>query len=248
MALVPISERSLREAMREPRYWQAGHPEREAFGRWVSQGWQALYGKDGPGTSGGVVFVRAYSRVRNGKVEEVGAHLRSAAERDGAAGDAKEPSVDGDIIPVMGRRGAAWGIAREYLERLRRQGSGLPGSRPAAPPAPPRAGAAIAPRPNHQDLLRQLRDDARFENTTKGNTTIWGLNGGRARLEREFDRFQPGNVQSGASGSGPYRVGELPDGLRIVARGSRDGRPTLQVQRVSPNGSIRTLEEFRFAE
>ena len=42
MAGVRMGEPELREAMRDRRYWQSGNPEREDYGRWVTQGWQAL--------------------------------------------------------------------------------------------------------------------------------------------------------------------------------------------------------------
>lgn len=70
-----VTADSLRSAMRDPRYWRAGHPEREAYFRWVSEGWQA-HVQGGEGRNG-VVQVRAYSRTRNGKTEDVAAHTRS---------------------------------------------------------------------------------------------------------------------------------------------------------------------------
>jgi hypothetical protein len=40
--LVPVVEESLRAAMRDPRYWRSGHPEREEYNRWVTEGWRAV--------------------------------------------------------------------------------------------------------------------------------------------------------------------------------------------------------------
>jgi len=79
MTFVPATEASLKRAMRDPRSWQSGHPERSAYSAWVSDGWQAL-GKASPGgrTAEGLVFVRAYDRTRNGHAEHVSAHTRSA--------------------------------------------------------------------------------------------------------------------------------------------------------------------------
>lgn len=58
--LVRITEQDLRGAMREPRYWNAAHPERQAFNAWVGQGWRALNPADGAARS--AVWVRAYMR------------------------------------------------------------------------------------------------------------------------------------------------------------------------------------------
>lgn len=37
-----MTEQDLRAVMRDPRYWTAGHPEREAYGAWVGEGWSTL--------------------------------------------------------------------------------------------------------------------------------------------------------------------------------------------------------------
>jgi hypothetical protein len=65
-----ITEADLRTAMRDPRYWQAGHPERQAFNDWVGEGWRALSAVEGAGDTR-VVRVQAYRRVRNGRTEFV---------------------------------------------------------------------------------------------------------------------------------------------------------------------------------
>ncbi|WPB86376.1 hypothetical protein [Sediminicoccus rosea] len=67
---IHVTEESLRAAMRDPRYWRSGHPEREEYNRWVTEGWRAVV-NEGQG-KGGVVQVRAYTRTRNGKTEQVG--------------------------------------------------------------------------------------------------------------------------------------------------------------------------------
>lgn len=63
--LIPVTEESLRAAMRDPRYWRPGHPEREAYNHWVTEGWQAFV-REGGGRKG-VVHVRAYTRTGNGR-------------------------------------------------------------------------------------------------------------------------------------------------------------------------------------
>jgi hypothetical protein len=80
MSFIPIAERTLRAAVREPRYWHDGHPEREAFHAWVSQGWRDLVASPHRTADGAcVAFVRAYTRVRNGRTERVSAHTRSVS-------------------------------------------------------------------------------------------------------------------------------------------------------------------------
>lgn len=93
--LVPITEDSLRSAMRDERYWRSGHPERADYHRWVTNGWEAIV-RDGA-RGGGVVHVQAYTRVRDGKTEHVAAHTRSGppggdrADRHDARG--RDPNI-----------------------------------------------------------------------------------------------------------------------------------------------------------
>lgn len=113
MSFIPITERTLRAAMREPRYWQDGHPEREAFHAWVFQGWRDLVASPHRTADGaGVAFVRAYTRVRNGRTEHVGAHTRSTGAREGGSRPSESSGHDTsarddqwpDVVPIMGRR------------------------------------------------------------------------------------------------------------------------------------------------
>ena len=90
MATVPITEADLKRAMRDPRYWQSGHPEREDWSAWVTEGWQGL--ENGASTRGPggekVVRVRAYVRRRGGKTHHVGAYTQTRHSADGEGGDA----------------------------------------------------------------------------------------------------------------------------------------------------------------
>lgn len=102
---IPVTEESLRAAMRDPRYWRSGHPEREEYNRWVTEGWRAVV-NEGQG-KGGVVQVRAYTRTRNGKTEQVGAHTRA----DPPGGDAKDGSEStgdegGFALPIRDSAGS----------------------------------------------------------------------------------------------------------------------------------------------
>jgi len=63
---------------------------------------------------------------------------------------------------------------------------------------------------------------------TKGATTQWEKPGGMVDADRDFDARHPENVQPLPGGG---RVGDLPDGRKIVVRPhSTDGRPTLEIQ------------------
>jgi hypothetical protein len=123
---VPIDAARLRAAVADERYWNAGHPERGAWQRWVADGYQALYSNDRASGGGGVVHVRAY--VRDGHA--VAAHMRGAPHREsrdvGSTSDAEDrPRADaprsgsslrdlttsrrsllngGSVVPVMAPR------------------------------------------------------------------------------------------------------------------------------------------------
>ena len=72
---VPVDAAALRAAVADDRYWQTSHPENAAWRSWVTDGYQAVYGKQRE--QGGVVHVRAYTRNRDGHTEHVRAHTRS---------------------------------------------------------------------------------------------------------------------------------------------------------------------------
>jgi hypothetical protein len=60
VAAVRITETDSKAAIGDRRYWQVGHPERQAFSGWVTDGYRALIG--GRSTAGDGVWVRAYTR------------------------------------------------------------------------------------------------------------------------------------------------------------------------------------------
>jgi uncharacterized protein YqcC (DUF446 family) len=39
---ISLTEQDIQGAMRDERYWRPGHPEREAFVRWVTSGYEGL--------------------------------------------------------------------------------------------------------------------------------------------------------------------------------------------------------------
>lgn len=124
MASIPITHASLREAIRDPRYWQDGHPERKAYTDWVADGYQALEGsrlQNGEGRT--MVFVSAYTRQRDGRTEQVSAYVQNRSSPGGRedartqnAGSAENSkrsfedkphsgSTSGSLITLIGTEG-----------------------------------------------------------------------------------------------------------------------------------------------
>lgn len=114
-----VTESSLREAMRDDRYWHAGHPERNAYVNWVGEGFQALVRAEQAGDRS-VVHVRAYSRVRDGRTEHVSDHLRSAPPRGDEDGVtlAQAPFLLTPRAPLVFSRPP---VGRIPMERVARQ-------------------------------------------------------------------------------------------------------------------------------
>lgn len=103
---VPVTKEGLRAAMRDPRYWASGHPERDAYHRWVTEGWQALV-REGQGKNG-VVQVRAYTRTRNGKTERVGEHSRADPPGGDAPAAPRSAAGPGGLaLPIRHAAGSA---------------------------------------------------------------------------------------------------------------------------------------------
>ena len=129
---IHVTEESLRAAMRDPRYWRSGHPEREEYNRWVTEGWRAVV-NEGQG-KGGVVQVRAYTRTRNGKTEQVGAHTRAdpPGGDDDKAPSARTPKAaggDADVIQVAAAPALVQGAIRLAPQIGRVLPRGLPALR-----------------------------------------------------------------------------------------------------------------------
>lgn len=103
---VPFSASDLRQAMRDPRYWQPGHPERGDYHAWVGDAFRQLHAAEGRPGSDGLVWVNPHTRTRHGETEEVSGHFRHSggsggdgmASRDGARGAVSiEDEPGGDV-------------------------------------------------------------------------------------------------------------------------------------------------------
>lgn len=82
------------------------------------------------------------------------------------------------------------------------------------------------------------------ENVTTRGTIIESVpNGTRSDADADFDSLGFSNVLNIGPGR---RMGTLPDGTRVIVRPSKDGRPTIEFQTVSPSGNVRTTKEIRY--
>ena len=114
---VPMDAAGLRAAVADDRYWQAGHPEHDAWRAWVTDGFRVVYG-GGERVSAGAVHVRAYTRSRAGRTEHVRAHVRSdppgGGFDPGAVERAAAPLVAG--VPLV--IGAGGRVAGQIIRRF----------------------------------------------------------------------------------------------------------------------------------
>lgn len=115
------SEAELRRAMRDPRYWQSGHPERAAYVADVTRGFQELYPPAGGEGGSLLVHVRSYERRRNGQPEHVSDYHQRRAR--GAA-----PPAAGQAVPSE-RPPAAVAAPREsFVAFVGGAGDGMTGN------------------------------------------------------------------------------------------------------------------------
>lgn len=105
---ISLNRADLRQAMRDPRYWQSGHPERADYRGWVTDAWrqhQAGAGGDG------LVWVKPYTRRRDGETHEVSGHFRQSS--GGSAEDGRvvmEASPGGGVERRYTARDASGGL------------------------------------------------------------------------------------------------------------------------------------------
>lgn len=100
--LLPMSRADLRQTIRDARYSRTGHPEQAAYQSWVGDAFRAFDGEGGEQAADGLVWVRPYTRTRDGESQHVAGHYRHA----GGGGDHAEAvgnritvrDADGDLL------------------------------------------------------------------------------------------------------------------------------------------------------
>lgn len=230
---VPVTEQDLREAMRDRRYWQPGHPERQAWSDWVTTGWQGLYPADGAARP--MVWVRPYRR--NGHPVE--GHWRSAPMREAGRG-----ADDGPVRQV----GWPSAILRNRLRRGPADGRGSGGPRTGGR-QPIRDRGQRTYDPDGRDRVDELRRDpeTRYDRILKRDVDHWHRPGGEAGRARDLERLRPVGAPEPVRGGG-LRY-HLEDGRTAMMRPSTspgaDGAPTLEVARPLGGGRFLPTDKFR---
>lgn len=231
---VPVTEQDLREAMRDRRYWQPGHPERQASSDWVTTGWQGLYPADGAARP--MVWVRPYRRDGH----PVEGHWRSAPMRDGGRG--------ADDWPV---RQVGWlsAILRSRLRRGPADGRGSGGPRTGGR-QPIRDRGQRTYGSDGRDRVLELRGDpeTRFDRIPKRDIDHWYRPGGEAGRARDLDRLRPiGERTEIGPGAFSHR---LEDGRLATIRPSTgpgsDGVATLEIAEPRGSGRFVATDKFRY--
>lgn len=175
--------------------------------------------------------------MRDGRKEDVSGHWRSHKPGAGGADDATPTArrPRDDMFPKYSDGGGPMG-----------PGGGGGGTRPQpgrptqptpATPAPPRPGAQTP---------EELASRSILENRTSSGTRIMRVPEGPGQMMPDFGAMTAGRPVRVLDGQlGPVHIGTTVDGRAIVARGSKDGRPTIQIQRAEGRGSV---FEFRYGD
>lgn len=235
---VRITEADLRAAMRDPRYWKSGHPEREGFSQWVTKGWKSLLPTDSPAK--GSVWVKSY--VRDG--HRVAAHWRGAPPggKDGADHDGTSPGLpsDGDdlLTPAQGGK-RLW----EFLFR-RAPADGRGGGR--AGRLPPRDRSQRWLDAQGRDPVQEMRQAPETQNGGVVGRDIdqWFRPGGAAGRQRDLEGLGPVGQPSTTPNGGA--IHQLPGGRQAMLRLDPESGLTLEIQIPDGKGGFTMTDKFRY--
>lgn len=206
--------------MRDPRYWQSGNPERQAYVYWVTRGFQALYG-EGNASKAGSVWVEPYSRMRDGRKEDVSGHWRShkpgVGGEDDATPTARRPRDD--MFPKHSEGGGPMGPG----------GGGGGGPRPA-----PAAPATTSP-PRPYTTPETLRSGASRSTSAR----VYDRPGGEAQWRADWDALE-GSVEQRSNSIGEsMSIRRLPDGRIAIMRESRANGMRIEIHDPAASPALR---------
>ena len=240
---IRITEADLRTAMREPRYWQNGHPEREGFTSWVRGGFGALHPKDAPAR--GAVWVRPYRR--EGK--PVAGHWRSPPP--GGTGSSAGAIQPGTIQHANWRR-SLWERLTRGPADGRRPNNNERRNQP--PTLPPPAAPEDEVGQRIDTLLRDRLTTRDAESPVLQHGELyWQRDGGPSLRERDITDLRPIEMRR-PNPNRDVRIYRLDDNRQITVRPSTTNKnlpfPTIDVQQrvVLPNGKEKwpTIHKIRY--
>lgn len=216
---VRLTEADLRAAIRDARYWQP-NPERDAYAAWVTNGYRALGASRLRAADGSaIVHVRAYSRTRNGVVQQVGAHTRAAR----SVGEGRTDL----LIPAGRRSGRRHGRMAEAEVPLLL----FNGRRPTteiAPPLqllPPFVGGRIRPGPGVAPVAPRVPMQRRAGRSGKENANdVPDWANGRPPYVGEDPNAYAGRLMDEQYPGGWLRPGDRPDSDREFSQISKAHR------------------------
>ncbi len=250
MTRVPVTPASLRRFMSDPRYWDAGHPERAAFTGWVTQGFRALYRGNSHAKPDGV-WVSPYDRVREGRLEHVSGYWRTArlSTDDGTeaqdepgppTNDAPQDDRETDnenIIPIARRRD------QPYQQPTLSEGGP---SRAGGGARPSVGGGSRSLPPDLEEVLRPLEE----RSSPHSNNEVRTGAGNLQQRQADFERLTiPGTVRHVPEKN--LSTGQMPGGYQVTIRGSEvsGSGPTLEIslpRSIAPGS--RTLRKYRYSD
>ena len=235
--MIRITESDLRAAIRDERYWQAGHPERATFQNWVGQGFRALNPTDASVRT--MVWVRAY--MRDG--HWVSGYWRRARPRNAHHSQYASLTLPGvtstsDVLPV--NRGASRPPIRPAPT-----GQARPATRAPTRWEPVRGPDGVD---RVEKFRREMFANGEFDRPTRRGYDQWVRPGGAARREADLQRLDAGPPIPLGNGFTQYI---LPNGRIATARTSSSPgyEGTISLEIAQPHrGDFRPTDIIRYGD
>ncbi len=246
-APIRINEADLRQAMREPRYWQSGHPERPAFTSWVTDGFRGLYPSDSANRQS--VWVKEYKREGH----LVAAHWRGVpAGSNGSSGGQTAPGQASpadkpELIQANSLR-KLWDLWRRSPPDGRGSGDPRPGGKPGTEPAPQRRTWRGQDGRDRVDDIRNDPATERLPDAHSARVPQFTRPGGLAGRQRDLEGLETvGPPVPRGPDATQYT---LADGrlatMRRASHARSGGEPTLEIAEPLGNGRFSPADIFRY--